>query len=174
MFQGRAILRAVCPGLHIAHGQCKGHIFRGEALRGIADHEAHEAGDAVRRSGARKVERRYPVDLFLEELEVHHEVGVVGDDGGAFPESTDRVCAGGQGGFDVGGQRTIRAVEELAVDVPTRVHRGVQDQVRLAGFRTFVQRKLPFYRVVDLGREGARHGEQEHRKDVAHVHDLRR
>ena len=101
-----------------------------------------------------------PKDLFLEVLEVHHEVGVVLFDGGAFFHVAHRGNACGQVPFKHGRHRAFVGVVVLAVNVPARIYGCVDDQVVKASLFAGVEADIPRHGVFDLApRKGANRSE---------------
>ena len=149
-----AVIGTVSRVADVAHANFKGHLFRRKAHAGIAHHEVHVAGDFGICESALQIHGLAPIHVFLKELEVQHEVGVVFFDGGALLNFS--LCLHPRRPFEakLGRHGTVVGVVVLAVDVPTRIHLGVDDEVVKTLLFAGVKPKVPGDRVFNLGDSG--------------------
>ena len=155
-----AVVGTVPAGTDVGQRHGDGNFFGRQAHACVTHHEHHIALERVGRIGFRQVKTLVPKDLFLKVLEVHHEVGVVFFDGGALFHVAHGLNAFGQVPFKHGRHRTFVGVVVLAVNVPARIDRCVDDQVVEARLFAGVEADIPGHGVFDLApREGASHGE---------------
>ena len=146
-------------GLEVCQGHLEIDVLRGQALAFVADHEGQMALDGFR-DGPGERQGVDPMRFLLEEEQVEHEVGVVFEDGLAFRGGgvghLEPVRLEGEGRRN----RSVKRVEELAVDMPSLLDGGVEVEVDRA-VSIVVEVHLPLDRVVDLGHGGDGRSETE-------------
>ena len=160
VLRGGAVVGTFSRVADVAHANLKGHLLRRKAHAGIAHHEVHVAGDFGIRGSAAQVHGLTPVHVFLEELEVQHEVGIVFFDGGALLHFSLRLDSRRPFEAKLGRHGAVVRVVVLAINVPTRVHLGVDDEVVKALLFAGVKPNVPGDRIFNLGDSVERKEEQ--------------
>ena len=159
--RGRCAVIGTVPCVaDVTYANFKGNLFRWEAHAGIAHHEVHVPRNLGICCSAAKVQGLAPVHVFLKELEVQHEVGIVFLDGGALLHGSLRLYPRRPLEAKFGRDRSVVGVVVLAVDVPTRVHLGVDDKVVKALLFARVEPKVPRDGIFYLG-DGVERKEKE-------------